>query len=148
MLTHIIYNGVCINSICASVTDAQQIYPDLICLDGEIYIGGIGYTWNGVNFIGPSVTETHNQAKVRLLLEVKRFCDAEAQTQGFDDLTEACLFSFANNQALKNKGQAARAWKEAVKLYIRQVIQDVINDVREIPTTDELLAELPTITWP
>jgi hypothetical protein len=148
MKTHIIYNGVCINSISASIYEAQQVYPNLICLDGEIYIGGIGYTWDGVNFTGPIVTETKAQAKVRLLLEVKRFTDEEAQTQGFDDLIEACLFSFASNTALKNKGLAARAWKENIKLYLKQVVQDVQNDVRPIPTTTELLAELPTITWP
>jgi hypothetical protein len=148
MKTHIIYNGVCINSISASIAEAQNAFPGLVYLDGEIYSGGIGYTWDGSNFTGPAVTETKAQAKVRLLLDVKRFTDEEAQTQGFDDLLEACLFSFATNTALKNKGLAARVWKEDIKLYLKQVIQDVQNDVRPIPTTDELIAELPTITWP
>jgi hypothetical protein len=147
MATHIIFNGVCINTIVCSLAEAQERYPNYICLDADIYIGGIGYTWDGVNFTGEAVTETKAQAKIRLLLEVKRFCDEEAQTQGFDDLAEACLFSFATNTALKNKGLAARGWKEAIKLHIRQVIQDVQGNVRPIPTTDELLAELPTITW-
>jgi len=148
MPTHIIYNGVCINTINATVYQAQQLYPEYICLDATEYPGGIGYTWDGVNFTGPIVTETKAQAKVRLLLEVKRFTDEEAQTQGFDDLLEACLFSFATNTALKNKGLAAREWKEDIKLYLKQVIQDVQDNIRPIPTTEELLAELPTITWP
>lgn len=79
MRSHIITNGTVINTIVASVQEAQTAYPNSICLDAAIYGGGIGWTWDGDRLIAPPPppepapvvpTEITNwQAKKQLLIE-------------------------------------------------------------------------------
>lgn len=79
MKTHIINNGIVVNTIVATVNEAQSAYPDKICVDANIYHGGIGWTWDGNRLIAPPPppepvpvvpTEITNwQAKKQLLIE-------------------------------------------------------------------------------
>lgn len=53
MITHIIDNGIVVNSICATVEEAQLAYPNMTCIAAEGH-GGIGWQWNGVEFSPPN----------------------------------------------------------------------------------------------
>ena len=59
MTTHIIQNGVVVNTIVATVAEAQSAFPDAICIAATT--GGIGWTWNGTVLVasplpGPVIT--------------------------------------------------------------------------------------------
>ena len=45
--THIIIGGTVANTIVATLEEAQQAYPDALCLDAELHAGGIGWLWDG-----------------------------------------------------------------------------------------------------
>lgn len=45
MKTHIIDSGVVVNTIIASVSEAQAAFPAATCIDGTV--GGIGWIWDG-----------------------------------------------------------------------------------------------------
>lgn len=49
--THIIENGVVVNTILTTVTDAQAAYPQAVCIDGSS--GGIGWLWDGTTLSAP-----------------------------------------------------------------------------------------------
>ena len=49
--THIIENGVVVNTILATVAEAQAAYPQAVCLDGST--GGIGWLWDGEALSAP-----------------------------------------------------------------------------------------------
>lgn len=74
MQTHIIENGVVVNTIVATVAEAQAAYPDATCVDATV--GGIGWTWDGSTLIAPIVVPpaptvpqsvTMRQARLALL---------------------------------------------------------------------------------
>lgn len=47
MKTHIIEDGVVINTIIATVAEAEAAYPDAVCIDAEQHAGGVGWLWDG-----------------------------------------------------------------------------------------------------
>ena len=51
MQTHIIENGVVVNTILATVAEAKAAYPDATCIDGAT--GGIGWLWDGQTLTPP-----------------------------------------------------------------------------------------------
>ena len=53
--THIIDNGVVVNTILATVSEAQAAYPQAVCVDGST--GGIGWLWDGETLSAPPVPE-------------------------------------------------------------------------------------------
>lgn len=79
MTTHIINNNIVVNTIVATVNEAQSAYLDNICIDAAIYGGGIGWTWDGNKLIAPPPppepapvvpTEITNwQAKKQLIID-------------------------------------------------------------------------------
>lgn len=56
MQTHIIDNGVVVNTILATVAEAQAAYPDATCIDAST--GGIGWLWDGTTLTAPPVPDT------------------------------------------------------------------------------------------
>lgn len=76
MKTHIIKNGVVVNTILATVQEAATANPDAICISGEI--GAIGWAWDGENLISPPTlpnpvpeSVTRRQAKQALAINGK-----------------------------------------------------------------------------
>ena len=51
--THIIENGIVVNTIVAMLEEARVAYPDALCLDANQYPGGIGWTWDGEQLVSP-----------------------------------------------------------------------------------------------
>ena len=51
MQTHIITGGVVVNTIMATVAEAQAAFPDAICIDATE--GGIGWAWDGTVLTAP-----------------------------------------------------------------------------------------------
>lgn len=51
MTTHIIIGGVVVNTIVATVPEAQAAYPDAFCIAGDV--GGIGWLWDGESLAPP-----------------------------------------------------------------------------------------------
>ena len=50
-MIHIIENGVVVNTIIATLAEAQAAYPDATCI--EATTGGIGWLWDGEVFTPP-----------------------------------------------------------------------------------------------
>jgi hypothetical protein len=51
MQTHIVENGVVVNTILASVEETTAAYPSATCIDGSV--GGIGWLWDGETLTQP-----------------------------------------------------------------------------------------------
>lgn len=56
MKTHIIENSVVVNTILATLEEAQAAFPDAVCIDGAM--GGIGWTWDGATLSAPEAPAT------------------------------------------------------------------------------------------
>ena len=53
MATHIIIGGVVVNTIVATVAEAQAVYPDATCIPANT--GSIGWLWDGESLTQPSI---------------------------------------------------------------------------------------------
>lgn len=125
MRSHIITNGVVTNTIVASVHEAQAAYPDSICIDADVYVGGIGWTWDGEKLIAPPPppepapvvpTEITNwQAKKQLLIDgVYEQVNAAISTMDVDaqiDWNHAAVFR--RDYPLIIQMQTLQGWTDA-----------------------------------
>lgn len=63
MQTHIIEDGVVVNTILATTEEARAAYPSAVCIDGSV--GGIGWLWDGTTLSAPPVPEPAPQPRTR-----------------------------------------------------------------------------------
>ncbi len=61
MKTQIIQNGVVVNTIVASVIEAQAAFPEATCI--EATAGGIGWLWDGETLTAPPAMPQSRRSK-------------------------------------------------------------------------------------
>lgn len=80
-------------------------------------------------------------------LAVSQHLDTTVQAKGYDNIVSATSYAGYTN-TFQAEGIAAGEWRSAVWSACYQILVDVEAGTRPTPTIDELIAELPTITWP
>ena len=75
MQTHIVKNGVVVNTIVATVAEAQSAYADATCIEAST--GGIGWLWDGQTLTPPPappapLIDRQNAARERIKAERDR----------------------------------------------------------------------------
>ena len=107
-------------------------------LDEVQSLEGVKYT------IVPKIAEQQLiVTKKRLTDVVQSHLDQKAQQYGYDSIFTACTYAASTNAKFKNEATLFIAWRDSVWDYCYQFLDDVQNGTREIPSADELLAELP-----
>lgn len=107
-----------------------------------------GYTptWNGEDWeLVPPPTEAEIQKK--LTDAVQEFMDKTAQEKNYDNIHTACTYIDSGNEQFDKEGAACRAWRSAVWAKCYEILAQVKNGERAIPTAEELIAELPELEW-
>lgn len=91
--------------------------------------------------------KTNDEIIKELTLELEAHYDAKAQVRRYDNrITCALRAGYAG--PFQTEGQAFAVWMDACNAYGYQVMQDVLAELRSIPTAEELIAELPEMVWP
>lgn len=85
--------------------------------------------------------------KIAKEVAVQAHLDAAAQARGYDNIVSACSYASTANP-FQNEGIAYLNWRSAVWNHCYQVLADVQAGLRAIPTTAELIAELPVLVLP
>ena len=78
---------------------------------------------------------------------VQKWMDAKAQERGYDNIISACTYVYSSDAVFAKEGAAAKEWRDKVWRYCYDVVAQVVSGVRSIPSTSELLAELPKLEW-
>ena len=73
--------------------------------------------------------------------------DKTVQTRGYDSIHTACTYTNSTDETFKTEGTACVAWRDAVWRKCYDILAEVKAGTREIPTEEELLAELPVLDW-
>ncbi len=89
---------------------------------------------------------TPERIKQELTFSVQRHLDATAANMGYDNIYTAC--TYADEPAVplfQQEGQALRAWRSLVWAHCHTVMAAVAAGQRAVPTSEELIAELPAL---
>ena len=96
----------------------------------------------------PSEEEIIEQTKKQLTDAVQSWMDKIAQTRGYDNIHTACSYVNSTDEIFAAEGAACLAWRDTVWRTCYAMLDEVLAGLREIPTPEELIAELPKLTWP
>ena len=73
--------------------------------------------------------------------------DSVARQRNYDGILSACTYATSTNPTFAAEGQACVNWRDACWTKCYEVMAEVQAGNRGIPTTEELLSELPTSPW-
>lgn len=74
--------------------------------------------------------------------------DKFAQERGYDDIKSACDYAGCNITKFDTEGTYCKNLRAETWDVCYQILSDVENGIRPLPTFEEVVAELPTPTWP
>ena len=85
--------------------------------------------------------------KARLTAVVQSWMDKTVQTRNYDNIHTACTYAYSTDEIFKKEGTACLAWRDNVWRTRYNILNEVLAGNREIPTEEELIAELPKLEW-
>ena len=102
------------------------------------------------DIVGSSISEADLSAeniKKVLTNAVQAYMDTVAQTRGYDNIHTACSYVNSTDEIFAAEGAACLAWRDAVWRKCYTMLAEVQAGMRAIPTVEELIAELPELSW-
>ena len=91
---------------------------------------------------------TVEEIKANLLSSVDNYLNSTVQQRGYDNILSACSYAFdETDKVFAEEGKKALAWRSSVYRKCYDILADVEQGKRNIPTEEELLAELPVLEW-
>ena len=91
--------------------------------------------------------EQTEQLTKKFTQAVQSWMDAKAQERGYDNIISACTYAYSSDAVFAKEGAAAKEWRDKVWRHCYDVVAQVVSGSRSIPSTSELLAELPKLEW-
>lgn len=79
---------------------------------------------------------------------VQAHIDAMAFAQGYDTIYTAISYIGSANAKWNAEGIALRDWRDSVWLATHGILNDVVGEVRPLPTIEQAIAELPVYEQP
>lgn len=95
----------------------------------------------------PVHVPTPEEIQEQLTAAVQGYMDKTAQTRGYDNIHTACSYANSTDHIFAAEGQACLAWRDKVWRKCYDILAEVKAGAREIPTVEELIAELPVLEW-
>lgn len=127
------------------VTEAQHAALIAGQDTGKVIVPG----QNGDPQLANPAPPTTAELLASITADLQAHLEQTAQAYGYDSISSA--ISYADEPAVlkfQQEGQAFRAWRSLFWAAANQIKAEVEAGTRSIPTTAELLAELPTLTIP
>ena len=124
---------------------SESYSPDCIFTEKEIVTA-----WDGFMYISgeePKEPKEVIEARTQKQLTdaVQRVLDSKAKELLYDSCLSVCSYIDTGVAKFDAEGKAFRAWRSAVWAKGYEILAQVQEGKREIPTTEELIAELPEL---
>lgn len=114
----------------------------------EIAERGVTLPADALMTMPPPPPLTPDQIIASLTAVVQAHLDATARTRNYDGILSLCSYAASANPKFGPEGLAGVAWRDAVWASCYTILAEVQAGQRTVPTSDELLAELPAMAWP
>jgi len=103
-----------------------------------------------VKKVDASVVADAQRTRNRNLLKysAQEHMDAVVREQDYDSMSNLCTYATSTIAKFAAEGQAGVEWRDAVWAKCFQVIDEAETGIREFPSKEELIAELPEVVWP
>jgi hypothetical protein len=118
--------------------------PDRFHLIDEMYVQVDGWAEEYEAMIQAKEQEA---TIARMKQALQKHLDDTALTREYDNIVSLCSYANSLDPVFRAEGEAGVIFRDAVWLYAKQVMVDVLGGLRDIPTEEELISELPTIDW-
>lgn len=79
---------------------------------------------------------------------VQQRLDDFARTRAYDGILSACTYATSTVEKFASEGQYAVQARDATWATCYQVMAEVQQGLRPMPTIEQVLAELPVLEWP
>ena len=96
----------------------------------------------------PAPEPSADEIIAALTRDVQVWLDAEARTRGYDGILSLCTYATSTNATFSVEGQAGVEWRDTVWGTCYTIMAAVKGGQRPVPTSSELIAELPPMVWP
>ena len=97
----------------------------------------------------PAPTPEEQQAAMQQAFTeaIQQRLDAFAQTRGYDNIMSACTYTSSIMERFRLEGVRAARLRDETWIQAYAILDAVLAGEREVPTLEELFAELPALTW-
>lgn len=95
----------------------------------------------------PTEEEKRKQIQAQLTAAVQNWMDKTVQQRNYDNIHTACTYAYSTDETFKAEGAACLAWRDNVWRTCYNILNEVLAGTREIPTEEDLIAELPKLEW-
>ena len=127
--------------------DLPEWHDDLPVVDVTGQDVAQGDVWNGSSFEKPPAPAPE-QIIAQYTGAVQQHLDNFARTRNYDGILSAATYATSQVPKFKAEGQYAVEARDATWAKCYEILAAVEAGSRPMPTLDELLAELPVLTWP
>ena len=78
---------------------------------------------------------------------IQNYLDTTAQERRYDNIFTAISYVNSTDEIFAREAKACLEWRDKVWRTCYNILDEVEAGLREIPTIEELMAELPVIEW-
>lgn len=128
---------------------AGRFHPSFVWVACDDWVRD-GFKYEDGEFLEvPAVVPTPEEIKAAKVSLVQAHMDAAARALNYDSISNA--ITYAEEPAVPRfqaEGQALRAWRSLVWATCYEIVADIEAGVRDVPSDEELIAELPELVLP
>lgn len=95
----------------------------------------------------PKHIPTYDELKKMFTDAIQAYLDTTAQSRRYDNIFTAISYVNSTDETFAREAQACLVWRDKVWRKCYDILDAVEAGEREVPTVEELIAELPTIEW-
>lgn len=95
----------------------------------------------------PVYVPTHEELKKMFTDVIQNYLDTTAQSRRYDSIFTAISYVNSTDETFAREAKACLEWRDKVWRTCYNILDEVEAGLREIPTIEELMSELPVIEW-